>query len=203
MPVEVDESARLAEIARATVAVARERGTRGITVRAVADQLGRSTAFITYFVPSRAQLIVNALAHAQVNWERDRADHLGDMSGVGRLVALARWMCSSSAEDDVLRCLWIEAIADVRSDNRAAYNILRATTDLTYDEFLRSAEDVDRTEATEIADILYLYGRGYHVKSVEDPESWTDQRVNRALEVLIRALLTEPDGSTPTESAMT
>jgi len=189
MPIEVDASERLAEIARATVAVARKRGTRAVTVRAVAEELGRSTAFITYFVPSRARLMVNALEHAQVHWQRERADHLGEQTGVARLVALARWMCTTSAEDTVLRSLWIEVIADIRGDNREAYNVVRATTDSTYDEFLRSAQQTIHSDATAVADILYLYGRGFHVKSVEDPQDWTADRVNRSLDTLVRALL--------------
>lgn len=189
MPIEVDASERLAEIAMATVAVARERGTRGVTVRSVADQLGRSTAFITHFVASRTQLMVNALEHAQVHWEQDRAAHLRGLSGWERLVALARWMCSTADGDAVLRSLWIEVIADVRGDNRAAYDIVRATTASTYGEFLSCATEVSRHEAREIADILYLFGRGFHVKSIEDPLGWTTERVNRSLEVLLSALL--------------
>lgn len=196
MPIEVDPDERLADIARATVAVARERGTRAVTLRAVAERLDRSTAYITNFVPSRAHLMANALEHARAQWDDERAAHLGDLVGVERLAELARWMCSSSPEENVLRSLWIEVIADVRGANRRAYEVVRGVTDATYGKFLDGAEHivaggepVDRTAAAHIADILYLYCRGYEVKAVEDPAAWTDERVQASLEVLLAALV--------------
>lgn len=196
MPIEVDHDERLADIARATVEVARERGTGAVTLRAVAERLGRSTAFITNYVPSRAHLMANALEQARSQWDEERAAHLGDLVGVERLAALTRWMCSSSPEENVLRSLWIEVIADVRGANRRAYEVVRDVTDATYGKFLAGAEHVahdgepvDRDEAAHIADILYLYCRGYEVKAIEDPESWTDERVQASLEVLLGALV--------------
>lgn len=196
MPIEVDAEERLADIARATVEIAREQGTGAITLRAVAARLDRSTAYITNFVPSRAHLMANALEHARAQWDAERAAHLGELVGVERLAALTRWMCSSSPEENVLRSLWIEVIADVRGANRRAYEVVRGVTDATYGKFLAGAgcitaggEPVDRVEAAHIADILYLYCRGYEVKAVEDPESWTDERVQASLEVLLAALV--------------
>ncbi|MFF2272144.1 hypothetical protein ACFVTX_07710 [Agromyces sp. NPDC058136] len=196
MPIEVDAEERLADIARATVEIAREQGTGAITLRAVAARLDRSTAYITNFVPSRAHLMANALEHARAQWDAERAAHLGELLGVERLAALTRWMCSSSPEENVLRSLWIEVIADVRGANRRAYEVVRGVTDATYGKFLAGAghivagdEPVDHETAAHIADILYLYCRGYEVKAVEDPESWTDERVQASLEVLLAALV--------------
>lgn len=196
MPIDVDTDERLADIARATVEVARERGTRAVTLRAVADRLGRSTAYITNFVPSRAHLMANALDHARTQWDAERREHLGDLVGVERLAALARWMCTSDPEENVLRSLWIEVIADVHGANERAYRVVRGVTDATYEKFLDGAEhverdgaSVDRETAAHIADILYLYCRGYEVKAVEDPVSWTDARVQASLEVLLRTLV--------------
>ncbi|GLW99349.1 hypothetical protein [Microtetraspora sp. NBRC 16547] len=201
MPVEVDQDQRLAEIARATIEVARERGPRGVTLRSVADRLGRSTAFITNYVPSRAQLMVNALERAQRNWSTERAEWLEGRSGLQRLAELARWMCTSSADDQTLRALWIEAIADVKGAARDAYEVVRSTTDSTYDEFLRSAEATAHERAKAIADILYLYCRGFHVKTVEDPQAWTGERVNHTLEYLLQVLLSSADAQVSTPPA--
>lgn len=189
MPIEVDEEERLQSIARATVDVARERGTRGVTLRAVADKLGRSTAFITNFIPSRASLMVNALEHAQTRWGADRARAVENVSGVQRLAVLARWMCDSDPEDEVFRALWVEVIADIRGDTQRAYELVRAVTDATYQEFYYSAEGAGIDDPQQIADILYLFCRGFHVKNVEDPEAWTDARANHALSVLLTRLL--------------
>ena len=196
MPIEVDTGERLADIARATIEVAQERGTQAVTLRAVAERLGRSTAYITNFVPSRAHLMANALEHARARWDEDRAAHLGERVGVDRLAELARWMCTSSPEEQVLRSLWIEVIADVHGANRRAYEVVRSVTDATYEKFVdgaghveRDGATVDREEASRIADILYLYCRGSEVKSIEDPDAWTDDRMLRSLEVLLDALV--------------
>jgi AcrR family transcriptional regulator len=196
MPIEVDTGERLADIARATIEVAQERGTQAVTLRAVAERLGRSTAYITNFVPSRAHLMANALEHARARWDEDRAAHLGERVGVDRLAELAGWMCTSSPEEQVLRSLWIEVIADVHGANRRAYEVVRSVTDATYEKFfdgaghvVRDGTTVDRQEASRIADILYLYCRGSEVKSIEDPDAWTDDRMLRSLEVLLDALV--------------
>ncbi|WP_430647398.1 TetR family transcriptional regulator [Agromyces sp. GXS1127] len=189
MPAEVDTAERLADIARATVAVAQERGTHAVTLRAVAERLGRSTAFITHFVPSRAELMANALEHARAQWDAERRDELGGLLGVERLAALTRWMCTSSPDESVFRSLWIEVIADVRAGHDRAYELLRSVTDATYASFLDGARAADRDEAARIADILYLYCRGYEIKSVEDPDGWPDERVQHSLELLLRVLV--------------
>lgn len=188
VPREVDEARRLDQIAQATVGVARDRGPHAVTIRAVADRLGRSTAFITNFLPSRAHLMVNALEHAREHWRTDRAARVPARLGLHRLVNLARWMCTSTADDEVLRGLWIEVVADAGGAGRRAFQVVRAVTDETFEEFLRSAKALEIDEASAIADILYLYCRGYEVKAVEDPEVWNTTRVSASLEVLLRLL---------------
>ncbi|MFF4476767.1 TetR/AcrR family transcriptional regulator [Streptomyces sp. NPDC001520] len=188
MPIDVDEAVRVSEIARATIRVAGQRGSRGVTLRSVADELGRSTAFITNFVPSRAQLIVNALEYAQAGWKVDRQGWLSGAVGADRLAGLARWMCSTSEDDGILRSLWVEAIADIRASTMA-YDVIRSVTDDTYVEFLGASRESGLAEAEQIADTLYLFCRGFHIKSVEDPEGWTDARANSALEYLLKMLV--------------
>ncbi|WP_353826583.1 TetR/AcrR family transcriptional regulator [Agromyces sp. SYSU T0242] len=195
MPAEVDTAERLADLARATVEVARERGTHAVTLRAVAERLGRSTAFITHYVPSRAELMANALEHARTQWDAERREALGDLVGVERLAAQVRWMCTSSPEESVFRSLWIEVIADVRAGHDRAYELLRSVTDATYASFLDGARAVDRDEAARIADLLYLTCRGYEVKSVEDPEGWPDERVQRSVELLLDTLVFARSGA--------
>jgi hypothetical protein len=98
-------------------------------------------------------------------------------------------MRTSSPEESVFRSLWIEVIADVRAGHDRAYDLLRSVTDATYETFLDGARAADRDEAARIADILYLYCRGYEIKSVEDPVGWPDERVQDSLELLLQALL--------------
>lgn len=185
MPHAVDETERRMEIAEATLRITEQRGANAVTIRAVAEELGRSTAFVTNYIPSRAQLMFNALDYARGLWveERDRASAAGE--GLDRLVDLARWMCGTNEHDTALRSLWIEVLAGAGSEIKVVMDI----TDRTYTAFQESAASANIAHATEIADILYLYARGFHVKNVEDPVSWNDDRVNRALTLLLERLL--------------
>ncbi len=188
MPHMVDEDERRREISEATLRITEQRGASAVTIRAVADELGRSTAFVTNYVPSRAQLMFNALDHARDLWVNERDEATRRTSGVSRLVELSRWMCQTGTHDTALRSLWIEVIAGSGEE-------MKVVTDLTDDtcaEFHESASAAGLERAAEIADILYLYARGFHVKNVEDPANWNDVRVGRALEVLLTSLLTEP-----------
>ncbi|MBK0420130.1 hypothetical protein JD276_13920 [Leucobacter sp. CSA1] len=185
MPRPVDETGRRREIAKATLRIAERCGANAVTIRAVAEELGRSTAFVTNYVPSRAQLMFNALDHARHLWVEARSQAIEGRAGRTRLVELARWMCTTDEHDTALRGLWIEVLAGSGPETAVIADI----TDRTFTEFERAAREADLEHAAEIADILYLYARGFHVKNVEDPVVWSDDRVNRALAVLLERLL--------------
>ncbi len=185
MPHAVDEEERRREIAEVTLRITELRGANAVTIRAVAEELGRSTAFVTNYVPSRAQLMFNALDHARELWIKERSEATSGSSGVARLVQLARWMCQSNDHDTALRSLWIEVLAGSGAEIKVVTDI----TDRTLTEFQQGATEARLERAEEVADILYLYARGFHVKNVEDPLNWNDARVNRALTVLLESLL--------------
>lgn len=185
MPQVVDEQLRREEIARATLAITEAHGVNAVTIRAVADALGRSTAFVTNYVPTRAQLMVNALDYARGTWVAGRSNATDGISGRARLVRLARWMCTTNEHDTALRSLWIEVVANSGPDMKVVTDL----TDRTFDDFRSSAEGANLEHAAQVADILYLFARGFHVKNVEDPVTWNDERVNHALTVLLERLL--------------
>lgn len=187
MPLMIDEQQRRQEIARATLKIADLHGANAVTIRAVADELGRSTAFVTNYVPSRAQLMFNALDYARGDWITGRMQSTEGLTGVERLVRLARWMCTTDEHDTALRSLWIEVVAGSGPEMKVVTDL----TDHTFDDFRRSANEASLSNAEQIADILYLFARGFHVKNVEDPAAWNDDRANRALTVLLESLLAQ------------
>ena len=56
MPMDVNADERIRAIALATLDVASERGSAGVTLRAVAERLGGSTTLVTNYLKSRAEL---------------------------------------------------------------------------------------------------------------------------------------------------
>ncbi|MFK0170468.1 TetR/AcrR family transcriptional regulator [Streptomyces sp. NPDC090306] len=188
MPIEVDEAQRLDEIAAATIQVARERGMRAVTIRAVAEQLGGSTAVITNYVPSRAGLMVNALRHAEEEWNREVEEELRGLDGPERLSALARWMCTTRGDDEVLRRLLMETIS---AGPAAGREVERARSD-TARAHLESLETVVAEAVPEFppeaADILHLLFRGFWLAALEDSEAWPAERGTRAALAVLELL---------------
>ena len=66
MPRQVDHEDRRREIVDATVQVLAARGVRGLTFRAVAEEMGGSSTLITHYFPTR-QALLDALAES-VAW---------------------------------------------------------------------------------------------------------------------------------------
>lgn len=128
-----------------------------------------------------------ALDYAREPWVGERTEATRGLTGVERLVELARWMCQTKEHDNALRSLWIEVVAGSGPEIKVVTDI----TDRTFTEFQQSARQAELRNAEEIADILYLYARGFHVKNVEDPDNWNDERINRALTVLLESLIAQ------------
>lgn len=199
MPIEVDEAQRLDEIAAATIQVARERGVRAVTIRAVAQQLGGSTAMITNYIPSRAGLMVNALRHAETEWNREVEEELDGLDGPGRLTALTRWMCTTGGDDLVMRRLLMETLA---AGPAAGREIEQARAD-TARSHVASLHDVV-TEAEpgfppEAADILHLLFRGFWLAALEDPQGWPAERGTRAALATLDLLRARATATAPAE----
>ncbi|WP_406386283.1 TetR/AcrR family transcriptional regulator [Streptomyces sp. NBC_01618] len=189
MPIDVDEPQRLREIAAATVRVAQESGPRSVTIRAVAKEMGGSTALITNYVPSRGALMINAFKIHNQLWQEDLDEHIRGLTGIPRLRALVEWHCTRDDTDDVLRRLWIEMLAVIQTlpDDltEASYRHSRNA----YATIANAMVDVELPDLA--ADMLFLIIRGYFVASIEDPATWPPERAAvaalRAVDLLLAA----------------
>ncbi|MHA6764518.1 TetR/AcrR family transcriptional regulator [Streptacidiphilus sp. PAMC 29251] len=178
MPLDVDASERLDAIARATIAVARERGPRAVTIRTVADHLGGSTTMVTHYVHSRAELLANAVRLAQDVWRVDADEKLGALTGRERILEYVHWWTSNS-EDEILRHLWVEMLSMPVPDSTAR-DTARAEARAEHQRILGVLLADQVSEPERAADILYLLLRGYLISSVEDPQRWPRERVAAA-----------------------
>ncbi|MEV6756679.1 TetR/AcrR family transcriptional regulator [Streptomyces sp. NPDC051214] len=183
MPIEVDTAQRLDEIAAATIRVARERGVRAVTIRAVAEQLGGSTAMITNYVPSRSDLMVNALRRAEKEWARDAEAALEGVQGSGRLAALARWMCTTADDDEVMRRLLMEIVGSgsgSASGSGREVDQVREVAQAQRAELEGVVAEAGVPAPALAADVLHLLFRGYWLSMLEDPDGWSAERGTRA-----------------------
>ncbi|MGW0535127.1 TetR/AcrR family transcriptional regulator [Streptomyces sp. NPDC003032] len=188
MPIDVDEVQRRREIARATLAVAARDGARAITIRAVAKELGGSTAMVTNYVPTRTALITNAVRAAESRWRADLDERVGELDGKERLRATVEWHLSTEPEDLLLRTLWVEMLSSAHVDPQA---VDHREPHESRREFLDASVAAGVPDAELAADVLSLLTRGYFVSTVEDPDYWTPERAGRVARAVVDALVGE------------
>ncbi|MET9857387.1 TetR family transcriptional regulator C-terminal domain-containing protein [Streptomyces sp. NPDC006450] len=186
MPIDVDEVQRRKAIAEATLTVAARDGARAVTIRAVAKELGGSTAMITNYVPTRMALITNAVRAAESRWREDLDAHLGDLTGADRLRATVEWHVSTEPEDLLLRTLWVEMLSSAQTDPAG---VDRREPRESRAEFFEACLAAGVPDAGLAADVLSLLTRGYYVSTVEEPAHWTPERAGRVARAVVDALI--------------
>ncbi|NGN65632.1 TetR/AcrR family transcriptional regulator [Streptomyces sp. A7024] len=198
MPIDVDETQRRKEIAQATLAVAARDGARAITIRAVAKELGGSTAMVTNYVPTRMALISNAVRAAESRWRTELEDRVAGLSGKERLRSTVEWYLSSEPEDLLLRALWVEMLSTAHTDPAG---VDRREAHESRQEFQDAAAAAGVPDAELAADVLSLLTHGYFVATVEEPGYWTPERAGRVARAVVDALAGDapaPGRSQPT-----
>lgn len=181
MPIEIDITERLGQIAEATLRVAEREGPGAITIRAVAAELGGSTAVVTNYLATRSDLLVNAIRHAQRGWREDLDRHVDPHDGAAeRLRAYMAWSSGTVGHDRAVRQIWLDVAAKA-DPGSAAFELLRQDA-VEHHRMLRAAvSEAGVSDAGFAADVLYLMLRGFYFASAEDPELWTDERVGTAI----------------------
>jgi AcrR family transcriptional regulator len=188
MPIEVDATERLEQIAKATLRVAERDGTRAITIRSVAAELGGSTAVVTNYVGTRAELLLNVVLHAQQRWNADMEQAIEGREGIELLRALVLWSLTTRNHDPEIRRLWVDLASSSGPESAAP----RAVSGITmrHRGLIRDAlAEVGTPDPDVEADMLYLMIRGFYFLVVEDSDGWTEERVVRAVESALDGIL--------------
>ncbi|GLW96767.1 hypothetical protein [Microtetraspora sp. NBRC 16547] len=183
MPIEIDITERLEQIAEATLRVAEREGPAAITIRAVAAELGGSTAVVTNYLKTRSDLLVNAIRYAQRGWLADLDDHVNPHEGAQHLRAYMAWSSGTVGHDRAVRQIWLDVAAKAESRS-AAFELLRQDATEHHQLLRAAAAKAGVSDADFAADVLYLLLRGFYFASTEDPELWTDERVGAAISQL-------------------
>ncbi|GAA1698511.1 hypothetical protein GCM10009792_18200 [Microcella alkalica] len=193
MPRPVDSDQRLADIADATVRVARENGAQAVTVRSVARALGGSTTLVTNYLPTRSALIMNALDRARDRWKTEREGAARNADSTP-LEAMLDAVLTSNADDPALRTLILEIVADATLDPQLRDRMRRESEDFQV-ELADAATRSGHRNPQLVADILYLALRGSIIASAEDPALWGEARLRSILLEAVDAL--PHDGPSP------
>jgi AcrR family transcriptional regulator len=184
VPVDVDQQRRLEEIGQATVAVVKERGAQGVTVRAVAEELGGSTTLVTNYLPTRADLLLNAVRMILAGWHEEMEQELHGISEREYFAAYSRWNCSTAGDDQAYRRLLIQVVAEAQPGSDALMAI-RGFSRENNEILLEAAGAGGAKDPEFVADVVHLVLRGFYLTSLEDPERWTSERIVPIVERLI------------------
>ncbi|MFI6522326.1 TetR/AcrR family transcriptional regulator [Spirillospora sp. NPDC050679] len=190
MPIEVDITQRLAAIADATLDIVATSGIDGVSIRAVAKQIGGSTTLITNYLPTREALLRNAVEHAIESWGEEMEQVAEALPEKERLAATARWACTTGGNDEVLRRLFMEILGRSGRESEAL-QVLTADARRGRAQLVEGAELAGAADPGFAADILHLVLRGFYVSSLEDPERWNSESVTPLIDRLVRLLVAD------------
>ncbi len=187
MPIDVDHEQRMDDIARATVSVVKERGAEGVTVRAVAARLGGSTTLVTNFLPTRGDLLLNAVRFILDGWNDEMTRNLDGVSADEYFATYSRWNLSTAGDDQAYRRLLIEVVANSGSYPDAQHAIRGFSRD-NHATLLDAARAAGSAAPGFAADVIHLVLRGFYLASLEDPERWGSDRTAPVIERLLALL---------------
>jgi AcrR family transcriptional regulator len=179
MPIQVDVARRRADIAEATFRVAARTGLGGVTIRSVAAELGASTTIITNYLPTRADLLANAMEMLADEWTAELDAARADL---GPADALREVMCEAVSWDEheqIRNHFWVAVLAEPNRSEAVA-DQLRAESDAVRSRLAKLAEQCGHPDPAGAADQLFLFAQGTFVSMIETPSRWTPDRLRTA-----------------------
>lgn len=151
MPRHVDHADRRREIVKATVHVLAHKGLGGLTIRAVAEQLGGSVTLVTHYYRSREDLINDLAVQLTAGWT-ETVDVLdaGIREPRDRLEALLIWALPETGDQMLIERARLQLLA-ARDEFPDAGSVFSAWDDYMrslFREHLVEIVSADRVEST-------------------------------------------------------
>ncbi|GAA3982254.1 TetR/AcrR family transcriptional regulator [Actinomadura viridis] len=193
MPARGDHDARRRDVSEAVWQVLAERGFTGLTLRAVAAEMGATTGLLTHYFPSKKALVAYALDIADERTagralRRPGGGGLGDLRGA--LLDVLPLTPEATAMNRVWVGSWDGSLADPglyaretrRYENWRSRLRPHVTTAVERGE-LPSGTDVDAVVATAAA-----FTHGLVLQALFDPERFPPERQTELLDGFLRTL---------------
>lgn len=191
MPKEVDRDARLAEIAEATIQIVRTLGSKAVTIRSVARQLGGSTALVTNYLPSRSALILNVLDRVNARWIEEYERKSPKLEPLERFFELLSWRSHPDDSEVVFRALIFEIITNAESEP-ALLDKLQRESRIYREVLVAAASDAGFIFPLRAADIGYLLLRGQYFANAENPDYWRPELMREITVSMLSGLSRKP-----------
>lgn len=179
MPIQVDVQQRRTAIAEATFRVAARKGLGAVTIRSVAAELGASTTVITNYLPTRTELLANAIDRLTDEWLAE-LDALSGGDDPAAALANVMEAAVSWDGDELLRCqFWVAVLSEPDRTADVQQQLIEAAESVRL-VLEKLAEQCGHPDPAGAADQLFLFAQGAFVSIVEAPTRWTAERLRTA-----------------------
>lgn len=188
MPIQVDVAERRQSIAEATFRVAARDGMAGVTLRSVAGEMGASTTVITNYLPTRADLLINAIDVLGGEWMEEVDEIRSRRAGRAALAEVIRSAVDWD-DEELMRCrFWVAVMSTTPRTRDVDFHLAEAAGRVraVLEELLEEIEVADPEAA---ADLLFLFAQGVAASIVEDPDGWPRKRTIKAADLALDAVL--------------
>lgn len=185
MPRSVDHDGRRTEIARAANRLIAKSGSRGLTLRALADELGGSITMITHFLPNRRAILDAATKQLIEDSSAALADlDALDLSPTERLRRFLAWLLPTTEHALALERSRVLMTAEPDSQFvREFYDTWEATIRPLIERYI--APLVPPAELWFYTDLLRVIQNGVVLSAVEHPDYWTSEKQYAFIDALI------------------
>ncbi len=199
MPRNVDRDERRREVTRAAIQLLAKRGPRGLTLRALADELGGSITLVTHFYPNRRALL-DAITEQVIE---DSTAELAafddqDLAPAERLRQFLIWLLPTTPDYIEMERgrVMLASETDAHFNVQKFYDTWESTTRGLIERYVTPL--VPAEEKDFYVDLLRVIGNGVVLSAVEHPKTWTEDKQLAFVDGVIR-LLQHASGSNSPE----
>jgi AcrR family transcriptional regulator len=186
LPRSVDHDERRRDIARAAIRLLAKNGPQGLTLRALAEELGGSITLVTHFFPNRRALLDAVTSQVIEDSATDLASFEdAQLAPSERLRGFLMWLLPTTAE--TLQLERGRVLLSAESD--AHFNVQEF-----FDTWERTIRDlieryvtplVPESERQFYIDLLRVVQNGVVLSSVEHPKYWTPEKQIEFIDALV------------------
>lgn len=197
MPARGDHGARRAAVSEAVWRVLAARGFGGLTLRAVAAEMGASTGLLTHYFPSKQELVWHALDVAEER-SATRARRIPAGQGLAALRAALLDVLPLSGEmtamSRVFVSFWDAALGDAElgAKQTARYVRWRGMLRPHVEAAQRRGELPSTPDADDLVATAAAFAHGLVVQALFDPDRFPAQRQVELLDQFLDRLSTRP-----------
>lgn len=186
MPIQVDVTRRRADVANATFRVAARDGLAAVTLRSVAAEMGVSTTTITNYLPTRVDLLINAMDRMTDEWLAELEVAQTGRRPVAALRAVMREAIAWDQEELVRSQFWVAVLATQSPQVRRRVGEVE---DAVREVLVKLVDECGHPQPEAAADQLFLFAQGASASIVEAPDRWPPDRLRLAADLAVDGVL--------------